>query len=77
METSNGLLEAASALQKLAFHQIPEFVLEVYSFGRALTANGRLVEYSVTKFIPDTITLKSIWSSLSPTRQDSLVNKVI
>lgn len=77
IETSNGVLETVSALQKVASYQIPEFIAEVYSFGKASTADQRLLEYTITKFIPDTVTLESVWPSLSSAERQSLVNAVV
>ena len=77
METSKGVLEAVSAMQNMARLQIPDLIPKTYRFGKGSTADGRGVEYTVTHFVPDAVTLESVWPSLDWLQQESLVDAIV
>tara|TARA_R110002003_G_scaffold95_1_gene7242 strand:- start:23885 stop:25060 length:1176 start_codon:yes stop_codon:yes gene_type:complete len=77
METSTGHLEAVTAFQNLARTQIPKLVPHIFSSGKASTANGLNVEYTVTEFIADALTLESIWPSLPRPQQRTLMDAIV
>jgi hypothetical protein len=75
--TLSGKFEAVRNLQALARTQIPDLVPETYTVGTATRADGKAVEYSVSQFVPDTVTLESVWPSLHPAQQYMLMDTVI
>lgn len=71
------VLEVVTAIGKAANHQFPGLVPETYRCGRAMIADGRDVEYTVTKFLTGTVTLESIWPSLKPHEKEFLTDSVV
>jgi hypothetical protein len=71
------ILEVVTAISRAANHQFPGLVPETYRCDRAMTADGRDVEYSVSRFLTGTLTLESVWPSLKPEQKESLVDAVV
>jgi len=76
MEAKIGKLQAIAALQEIAHMQIPELMAKTYSFGKATTSDKREVEYTVSEFVPDTVTLESVWLDLLAPQKETLVRTV-
>ncbi|KAI4934354.1 hypothetical protein J4E85_002210 [Alternaria conjuncta] len=76
LETSSGSLAVVSAIQEAASLQIPTYVPEILWSGKVVTANHGEADYMVTRFIPNTVTLESVWPSLSLTEKTSLIDAV-
>lgn len=79
MEVSDDVpvLEVVTAIGKAANHQFPGLVPETYKCGKAMSADGRDMEYSVTKFLTGTVTLESVWPSLEPEQKEHLIDAVV
>ena len=79
MEVFDGVpvLEVVTAIGKAANHQFPGLVPETYKCDKAITADGRDVEYTVTKFLTGTVTLDSVWPSLKPEQKEHLIDAVV
>jgi hypothetical protein len=77
LDTSSGSLDAISALQEAAAFQIPTYVPETLASGKAVTAYQRDVDYTVTRFIPGTVPLESVWPSLDLANKTLLVDAVV
>ena len=58
-----------AALQSMAKHAIPDLVPTVERCGNAITDDGRAVEFSVTKFVPNAVTLESVWDDMEDVQQ--------
>lgn len=71
------ILEIATAIGRAANHQFPGLVPETYKHGITMTADGRDVEYSVSRFLTGTVTLESVWPSFTPGQKESLVDAVV
>ncbi|KAH6882809.1 hypothetical protein BKA58DRAFT_25383 [Alternaria rosae] len=76
LETLRGSLAVVSAIQEAASLQIPTYVPEILWSGKVATANHGDVDYMVTRFVPNTVTLESVWPSLSLTEKTSLIDAV-
>jgi len=77
METPTGNLKAACALHAVARTKIPKLVPDIHGSGKATTAHGKEIEYTITQRDLDTVTLESVWPSLHATQQSSLVDAVV
>jgi hypothetical protein len=77
LDTSSGSLDAVSALQEAAAFQIPTYVPETLASGKAVTADQRNVDYTVTRFISGTVPLESVWPSLDLANKTLLVDAVV
>ncbi|KAJ4988822.1 hypothetical protein SVAN01_05629 [Stagonosporopsis vannaccii] len=71
------VLKSVTAIGKAANHQFPGLVPETYKCDTAMTADGRDVEYTVTKFLTGTVTLESVWPSLEPGQKEHLIDAVV
>ncbi|KAJ4332463.1 hypothetical protein N0V95_009657 [Ascochyta clinopodiicola] len=71
------VLEVVTALGRAANHQLPGLVPETYICERALTSDGRDVEYTVARYLTGTVTLEKVWPSLSTEQKESLVDAVV
>ncbi|KDQ55095.1 hypothetical protein JAAARDRAFT_134450 [Jaapia argillacea MUCL 33604] len=70
-------LHTVSALQKVAALAIPNLVPEVTEIGVTRTSDGIEAEYSVTAFIPDSVTLEAVWDVLTERQQSTIVKEVV
>ena len=71
------VLEVVTAIGRAANHQFPGLVPETYVCDKTMTADGRDIEYTVTKFLTGTVTLESIWPKLNTEQKESLVDAVL
>ncbi|KAF1926231.1 uncharacterized protein M421DRAFT_94089 [Didymella exigua CBS 183.55] len=71
------ILEVVTAICSTANHQFPGLVPEMYKCDKAMTADGRDFEYTVSRFLTGTVTLESVWPSLKPEQKESLVDAVV
>lgn len=71
------ILEVVTAIGRAANHQFPGLVPETYKHGITMTADGRDVEYSISRFLTGTVTLESVWPSFTPEQKESLVDAVV
>ncbi|KAF2627520.1 hypothetical protein BU25DRAFT_458420 [Macroventuria anomochaeta] len=69
------VLEVVTAIGRAANHQSPGLVPETYKCDNAMTADGRDVEYTVTRFLTATVTLESVWPSKQRTKTFLWVTK--
>ncbi|KJA26751.1 hypothetical protein HYPSUDRAFT_132318, partial [Hypholoma sublateritium FD-334 SS-4] len=65
-----------ASLQSMAKLAIPDLVPTVERCGKAITDDGRTVEFSVTKFVPNTFTLESVWDDLEDAQQFLIVQEI-
>ena len=79
MEVFDGVpvLEVVTAIGKAANHQFPGLVPETYTCEKAMTSDGRDVEYTVTRFLTGTMALESLWPKLKSEQKESLVDAVV
>ncbi|KAH6643061.1 hypothetical protein C7974DRAFT_461012 [Boeremia exigua] len=71
------VLEVVTAIGRAANHQFPGLVPETYQCDKAMTADGRDVEYTVTRFLTGTVPLESVWPSLKPEQKEALIDAVV
>ncbi|KAF9692143.1 hypothetical protein EKO04_009957 [Ascochyta lentis] len=71
------VLEVVTALGRAANHQFPGLVPETYACKKALTSDGRDVEYTVARYLTGTVTLETVWPSLPTEQKESLVDAVV
>lgn len=71
------VLEVVTAIGTAANHQFPGLVPETYACGKALTSDGRDVEYTVTRYLTGTVTLETVWPSLRSEQKEALVDAVV
>lgn len=71
------VLEVVTAIGRAANHQFPGLVPETYKCARAMTSDGREVEYTVSRFLTGTVTLETVWPTLDATQKESLVDAVV
>ncbi|KAF3002650.1 hypothetical protein E8E13_009380 [Curvularia kusanoi] len=71
------VLEVVTAIGKAANHQFPGLVPETYICDKALTADGRDVEYTVSRYLTGTVTLETVWPTLKAQQKESLVDAVV
>ncbi|KAI4939833.1 uncharacterized protein J4E92_001119 [Alternaria infectoria] len=76
LDTASGSLAVVSEIQEAASLQIPTYVPEILSYGKVVTENQSDMHYMVTRFITETVTLESVWTSLNLTQKTSLVDAV-
>jgi hypothetical protein len=76
LETSVGNLQVVTALQNAAALAIPEHVPKKYAVGKAVTASGKDVEYTVIQYVSDTEVLESVWPDLPDAQKSKLVSAV-
>ncbi|KAL3599926.1 hypothetical protein FPOAC2_04154 [Fusarium poae] len=77
LESSSEHFTTVAALQKLASVQLPELVPQVLDLGITYTAQGQRLEYSVTEFISDAVTLEQEWDKLDGSQQKDLMSSII
>jgi hypothetical protein len=70
-------LRSVSALQKIAALAIPHLVPKAGQTGVAQTESGVMVEFSFTSFVPDSVTLESIWDNLADNEQSTIMKEVL
>lgn len=66
-----------AALQIIARLAIPDLVPTTERYSTTTTADGRNVDFSVTKFIQDTGTLESVWDDLEEEQQVRIVRELL
>lgn len=71
------ILEVVTAIGRAANYQFPGLVPDTYECSKAMTADGRDVEYTVTKFLTGTVTLESVWPTLKADQKEALVDAVV
>ncbi|KAJ4122973.1 hypothetical protein NW768_009964 [Fusarium equiseti] len=77
LESSDSRFATVAALQKLANSQLPDIVPRVLDVGTTLTAQGHRLEYSVTEFVSDAVTLEQEWDKLDGPAQKVLMSSII
>ncbi|KAM0392290.1 hypothetical protein ACHAPZ_011036 [Fusarium culmorum] len=77
LESSNDHFATVAALQKLANSQLPDLVPQVLDVGTTSTAEGKKLEYSVTEFVSDAVTLEQEWDKLDGPAQKDLMSSII
>ncbi|KAK2682066.1 hypothetical protein RAB80_000012 [Fusarium oxysporum f. sp. vasinfectum] len=58
LESSSDRFATVAALQKLAYSELPDLIPRVLDIGVTSTAQGQRLEYSVTEFVSDAVTLE-------------------
>ncbi|KAG2418698.1 hypothetical protein HFD88_001799 [Aspergillus terreus] len=76
LEASGSHIPIVSAIQKLATLVIPDYVPAVHQIGTASTENGKKLDYSVTTYIKDAVTLESVWGDLTDDQQSHVAEQV-
>lgn len=76
IEPEGSQIPAVSAIQELAAQVIPEYVPTVHKTGTASTEDGRKLDYSVTTYVKDAVTLESIWSDMTDDQQLHVAEQV-
>ncbi|KZM20283.1 uncharacterized protein EKO05_0003693 [Ascochyta rabiei] len=71
------VLEVVTALGRAANHQFPGLVPETFTCKKALTSDGRDVEYTVARYLTGTVTLEKVWPSLLTEQKESLVDAIV
>ena len=70
-------LRTVSALQRVATLAIPEAVPAVLQTGTATAEDGREVEFSVSTFVADAVTLEEVWDDLNDDQQSNIMDTVL
>lgn len=70
-------LRTVSTLQKVATLAIPEAVPAVFQIGTAKAEDGREVEFSVSAFVDDAVTLETVWDDLTDHQQSDIMDTVL
>ncbi|KAL3469579.1 hypothetical protein BJX99DRAFT_241025 [Aspergillus californicus] len=76
LEPAGSYISIVSAIQKLAALVIPDYVPAVHQIGTASTENGKKLDYSVTTFIDNAVTLESVWGDLTDDQQSHVAEQV-
>jgi thiamine kinase-like enzyme len=71
-EEDSHLLKVA-ALQSIAAIALPELVLDVRHVGSATTGGGHKVQFAVTDFVPDCVTLETIWEDMPDDQKSEIM----
>ncbi|KAF2823796.1 hypothetical protein CC86DRAFT_395841 [Ophiobolus disseminans] len=77
METSTEKLMSVLEHERIASTPISDLVPATHDVGRATTANGTNVEYTLTDFVSDTVDLESVWPSLDAVQRPSLIDAIV
>lgn len=77
IDASSGSLAIVSAIQEAAAVQIRTYVPKQLAFGEAVTGDKKNVDYTVTEFVTDTVTLESVWPSLDLAQKSFLVDDLV
>jgi hypothetical protein len=77
METSSGLIEQIAEVHKAARQRLPDLIPETLVVGKAVTGNGRTVEYMVQEFVKDTVSSEDVWANLFTVQKEELVDQVV
>ncbi|KAM0546485.1 hypothetical protein ACHAPJ_010844 [Fusarium lateritium] len=70
-------LPAVAALQRIARSRMSHLVPSTIKVGKAKTEDGTEVDFSVTEYYPDTVTLESVWNDLDHKQQVSIMQAVV
>ena len=70
-------LSRVSTLQRVAALAIPEAVPAVLNTGTAKADDGREVEFSVSAFVADAVTLETVWDDLTDHQQSNIMDTVV
>ncbi|KAF4954543.1 hypothetical protein FSARC_12080 [Fusarium sarcochroum] len=70
-------LPAVAALQELARTRMSHLVPSTIKVGKAKTEDGTEVDFSVTEYYPDTVTLESVWNDLDHEQRVSIMQAVV
>ena len=70
-------LRTVSALQQVATLAIPEAVPAVFQTGTATAEDGRQVEFSVSAFVADAVTLETVWDDLNDDQRSDIMDTVL
>jgi hypothetical protein len=70
-------LGTVSDLQRVAALAIPHLVPKVERTGTVWMENGIEVEFSLTTFIPDSVTLESVWDDLSDDERSAIMAELV
>ncbi|KAJ4253987.1 hypothetical protein NW762_010389 [Fusarium torreyae] len=70
-------LPAVAALHELARNRLSHLVPSTIEVGKAKTEDGTEVDFSVTEYVPDTVTLESVWNDLDHKQQVSIMQAVV
>ena len=65
------------ALQQIAALVLPELVPAVLQIGIAKAQDGTDVEFSVSAFVPDAVSLDTMWNHLSNDQQSDIMDAVV
>ena len=70
-------LRTVSALQQVATLAIPEVVPAVFQTGTAKAEDEREVDFSVSAFVADAVTLETVWDDLNDDQQSNIMDTVL
>ncbi|KAJ9654134.1 hypothetical protein H2201_009042, partial [Coniosporium apollinis] len=77
LETPRDRLRVATALQAIAVLVIPNLIPEVYRCGRAIAGGEAGLDFSVTEFVTNVVTLESILHGLSEDQEAGLMSELV
>ena len=70
-------LRTVMAIQRVAELAIPEVVPAIYQNGTVLAEDGREIEFCVSEFVPDAVTLDTVWDDLTEKQQSDIMDAVL
>lgn len=70
-------LRAVSALQQVGALTIPDLIPAVHRVGTAKTWDEKELDFSVTAFLADTVTLETFWDNLSDGYVSDIMDAVV
>lgn len=76
IEPEGSQISTVYAIQELAAQVIPDYVPTVHQIGTASTQDGKKLDYSVTAYVKDAVTLESVWSDLTDDQQLHIAEQV-
>ena len=74
---SKNPLRTVSALQQVATLAIPEVVPAVFQTGTAKAEDGREVDFSVSAFVADAVTLETVWDDLNDDQRSDIMDTML
>lgn len=77
LEIAKNRLRTISALQQIAALSIPELIPAVLQNGTVRATGEKELEFSISVFVVDTVTLEAVWDDLTEDQQSKIVDKVL
>ncbi|KAL8725081.1 MAG: hypothetical protein Q9166_007575 [cf. Caloplaca sp. 2 TL-2023] len=77
LELPKNRSRTVSALQQIATLAIPEAVPTILQIGTAKAEDGREIDFSISAFVADAVTLETVWDDLADDKQSNIMDSVL